>query len=150
MNEEQLIIRLDSILNRLKKHFAASNRSSDLNVDDMLLKIKSNEVKSSEVDNKMEEIRESKFTSQYLWGRASQKTLGLFISFVTEMWNNAPQVGSYFILNKVNDSSIDDETLKLFTSFLYRQKILETRQNDEIVSQCKLNDVISLITKKEA
>lgn len=150
MNEEQLIIRLDSILSRLKKHFASSNKSLDLNVDDMLLKIKSNEVKSSEVDNKMEEIRESKFTSQYLWGRASQKTLGLFISFVTEMWNNAPQVGSYFILNKVNDSSIDDETLKLFTSFLYRQKILETRQNDEIVSQCKLNDVISLITKKEA
>lgn len=149
MNEEQLIIRLDSILSRLKKRFTTSNKSSDLNVDDMLLKIKNSEIESSEVDSKIEEIREAKFTSQYLWGRATQKTLSLFISFVTEMWANVPQVGSYFILNKVNDSSIDDETMKVFTAFLYRQKIIEMRQNDEIVSQYKLNDVISIITKKE-
>lgn len=153
MNEEQLIIRLDRIMQRIVNLNIKSKTklSTDLNVDDMLLKIKQTEATTSEVDDKMKEIRHSKFTSQYEWGRASRKTLELFIMFVTSLWKDAPLTGNYYILNSIVDcrGEIDDETLKLFTSYLFDKGIIENRQSNELVSAYRINDVITLITKRE-
>lgn len=137
---------LEAINNRLKSF---SKESSELDIDSMITRIHNNDVKHSEVDAKLKEIRNERFTIQYEWGRATKETERKFVDFVKRLWADFAVIGNYKVLNKIADvkGDLDDNTLNTFIRFLLDKKLIERRDNGEIVSTTELEKVVDVITK---
>lgn len=137
---------LEAINNRLKSF---SKESSELDIDSMITKIHNNDVKHSEVDAKLKEIRNERFTIQYEWGRATKETEKKFVGFVKRLWDDYAVIGNYKVLNKIADvkGDLDDNTLNTFIRFLLDRKLIERRDNGETVSTADLEKVVDVITK---
>lgn len=137
---------LEAINNRLKSF---SKESSELDIDSMITKIHNNDVKHSEVDAKLKEIRNERFTTQYEWGRATKETEKRFVDFVKRLWDDYAVIGNYKVLNKIADvkGDLDDNTLNTFIRFLLDRKLIERRDNGETVSTAELEKVVDVITK---
>lgn len=137
---------LEAINNRLKSF---SKESSELDIDSMITKIHNNDVKHSEVDAKLKEIRNERFTVQYEWGRATKDTEKRFVDFVKRLWDDYIVIGNYKVLNKIADvkGDLDDNTLNTFIRFLLDRKLIERRDNGETVSTVELEKVVDVITK---
>mgnify|MGYP002511896082 FL=1 len=137
---------LEAINNRLKSF---SKESSELDIDSMITKIHNNDVKHSEVDAKLKEIRNERFTVQYEWGRATKDTEKRFVDFVKRLWDDYAVIGNYKVLNKINavKGDLDDNTLNTFIRFLLDRKLIECRDNGETVSTAELEKVVDVITK---
>lgn len=137
---------LEAINNRLKSF---SKESSELDIDSMITRIHNNDVKHSEVDAKLKEIRNERFTIQYEWGRATKDTEKKFVDFVKRLWEDYAVVGNYKVLNKIADvrGDLDDGTMNTFLRFLLDKKLIERRDNGEIVSSAELERVLAVITK---
>ncbi|MBQ2395889.1 MAG: hypothetical protein II304_02435 [Bacteroidales bacterium] len=137
---------LEAINNRLKSF---SKESSELDIDSMITKIHNNDVKHSEVDAKLKEIRNERFTIQYEWGRATKDTEKRFVDFVKRLWDDYAVIGNYKVLNKINavKDDLDDNTLNTFIRFLLDRKLIERRDNGETVSTAELEKVVDVITK---
>lgn len=138
---------LEAINNRLKSFSKAP--SSDLDIDSMITRIHNNDVKDSEVDEKMKEIKNERFTIQYEWGRATKETEKKFVDFIKRLWEGYVVVGNYKVLNKIADvrGDLDDGTMNTFLRFLLDKKLIERRDNGEIVSSAELERVLAVITK---
>ena len=138
---------LEAINNRLKSFSKAP--SSDLDIDSMITKIHNNDVKNSEVDEKLKEIKNERFTIQYEWGRATKETERKFVDFVKRLWEGFAVVGKYKVLNKIPDvqGDLDDGTMNTFLRFLLDRKLIERRDNGEIVSSAELERILAVITK---
>lgn len=137
---------LEAINNRLKSF---SKESSELDIDSMITRIHNNDVKDSEVDAKLKEIRNERFTIQYEWGRATKETEKKFVDFVKRLWEDFAVIGNYKVLNKIADvkGDLDDNTLNTFIRFLLDRKLIERRDNGETVSTADLEKVVDIITK---
>lgn len=137
---------LEAINNRLKSF---SKESSELDIDSMITRIHNNDVKHSEVDAKLKEIRNERFTIQYEWGRATKETEKKFVDFVKRLWNDYAVIGNYKVLNKIAEvkGDLDDNTLNTFIRFLLDRKLIERRDNGETVSTAELEKVVDVITK---
>lgn len=137
---------LEAINNRLKSF---SKDSSELDIDSMITRIHNNDVKHSEVDAKLKEIRNERFTIQYEWGRATKETEKKFVDFVKRLWADFAVIGNYKVLNKIVDvkGDLDDNTLNTFIRFLLDRKLIERRDNGETVSTAELEKVVDVITK---
>lgn len=137
---------LEAINNRLKSF---SKDSSELDIDSMITRIHNNDVKHSEVDAKLKEIRNERFTIQYEWGRATKETEKKFVDFVKRLWNDYAVIGNYKVLNKIAEvkGDLDDNTLNTFIRFLLDRKLIERRDNGETVSTAELEKVVDVITK---
>ena len=138
---------LEAINNRLKSFSKAP--SSDLDIDSMITRIHNNDVKDSEVDEKLKEIKNERFTIQYEWGRATKETERKFVDFVKRLWEGFAVVGKYKVLNKIPDvqGDLDDGTMNTFLRFLLDRKLIERRDNGEIVSSAELERILAVITK---
>ncbi len=138
---------LEAVNNRLKSFSKAP--SSDLDIDQMITKIHTSDVKTSEVDKKLKEIKNERFTVQYEWGRATAETAEKFVNFVKRLWQDKARVGDYYILNKIADvrEGLDDNTMNTFLRFLLDTNIIYKRDNSEIISSKELDDVVARITK---
>lgn len=138
---------LEAINNRLKSFSKAS--SSDIDIDSMITKIHNNDVKDSEVDEKLKEIKNERFTIQYEWGRATKETEKKFVDFIKRLWEGYVVVGNYKVLNKIADvrGDLDDGTMNTFLRFLLDRKLIERRDNGEIVSSAELERILAVITK---
>ena len=138
---------LEAINNRLKSFSKAP--SSDLDIDSMITKIHNNDVKDSEVDEKLKEIKNERFTIQYEWGRATKETERKFVEFIKRLWDGYVVVGNYKVLNKIADvrGDLDDGTMNTFLRFLLDRKLIERRDNGEIVSSAELERILAVITK---
>ena len=143
LNEKTISI--DEISKRIK-----GLNDSELDIDTMITKIHTTDVKTSAVDEKLKEIKSERFTNQYSWGRATKETEKKFVDFVTRLWSGSAIVGNYKVLNKISDtrSDLDDNTMNSFLRFLLNEHIIENRDNGEIISSYELPYVISVITKK--
>lgn len=137
---------LEAINNRLKSF---SKDSSELDIDSMITRIHNNDVKHSEVDAKLKEIRNERFTIQYEWGRATKETEKKFVDFVKRLWADFAVIGNYKVLNKIAEvkGDLDDNTLNTFIRFLLDRKLIERRDNGETVSTAELEKVVDVITK---
>ena len=137
---------LEAINNRLKSF---SKESSELDIDSMITRIHNNDVKHSEVDAKLKEIRNERFTIQYEWGRATKETEKRFVDFVKRLWNDYAVIGNYKVLNKIAEvkGDLDDNTLNTFIRFLLDRQLIERRDNGETVSTADLKKVVDVITK---
>lgn len=137
---------LEAINNRLKSF---SKESSELDIDSMITRIHNNDVKDSEVDAKLKEIKNERFTIQYEWGRATKETEKKFVDFVKRLWEDFAVIGNYKVLNKIADvkGDLDDNTLNTFIRFLLDRKLIERRDNGETVSTAELEKVVDVITK---
>ena len=137
---------LEAINNRLKSF---SKESSELDIDSMITRIHNNDVKHSEVDAKLKEIRNERFTIQYEWGRATKETEKKFVDFVKRLWEGFAVIGNYKVLNKIAEvkGDLDDNTLNTFIRFLLDRKLIERRDNGETVSTAELEKVVDVITK---
>ena len=138
---------LEAINNRLKSFSKAS--SSDLDIDSMITRIHNNDVKDSEVDEKLKEIKNERFTIQYEWGRATKETERKFVEFIKRLWDGYAVVGNYKVLNKIADvrGDLDDGTMNTFLRFLLDRKLIERRDNGEVVSSSELERILAVITK---
>ena len=138
---------LEAINNRLKSFSKAP--SSDLDIDSMITKIHNNDVKDSEVDEKLKEIKNERFTIQYEWGRATKETERKFVEFIKRLWDGYVVVGNYKVLNKIADvrGDLDDGTMNTFLRFLLDRKLIERRDNGEVVSSSELERILAVITK---
>ena len=138
---------LEAINNRLKSFSKAP--SSDLDIDSMITRIHNNDVKDSEVDKKMKEIKNERFTIQYEWGRATKETERKFVEFIKRLWDGYVVVGNYKVLNKIADvrGDLDDGTMNTFLRFLLDRKLIERRDNGEVVSSSELERILAVITK---
>lgn len=141
-NEEQK----NFLMQSLTKNKESVN--TDLNVDSMMTKIKENDAATSEVDDKINEIKSERFTQKYEWGRASKRTLNLFIDFINSLWYNAPRVNNIFVLKSLEQSKgiLDDESLNTFMNYLYKKGFV-IKRNDELVSQYTKEIVLKSIEK---
>ena len=138
---------LEAINNRLKSFSKAP--SSDLDIDSMITRIHNNDVKDSEVDEKLKEIKNERFTIQYEWGRATKETERKFVEFIKRLWDGYVVVGNYKVLNKIADvrGDLDDGTMNTFLRFLLDRKLIERRDNGEVVSSAELERILAVITK---
>lgn len=138
---------LEAINNRLKSFSKAP--SSDLDIDSMITRIHNNDVKDSEVDEKLKEIKNERFTTQYEWGRATKETERKFVEFIKRLWDGYVVVGNYKVLNKIADvrGDLDDGTMNTFLRFLLDRKLIERRDNGEVVSSSELERILAVITK---
>ena len=138
---------LEAINSRLKSFSKAS--SSDLDIDSMITRIHNNDVKDSEVDEKLKEIKNERFTIQYEWGRATKETERKFVEFIKRLWDGYVVVGNYKVLNKIADvrGDLDDGTMNTFLRFLLDRKLIERRDNGEVVSSSELERILAVITK---
>lgn len=138
---------LEAINNRLKSFSKAP--SSDLDIDSMITRIHNNDVKDSEVDEKLKEIKNERFTIQYEWGRATKETERKFVEFIKRLWDGYVVVGNYKVLNKIADvrGDLDDGTMNTFLRFLLDRKLIERRDNGEVVSSSELERILAVITK---
>ena len=138
---------LEAINNRLKSFSKAP--SSDLDIDSMITRIHNNDIKDSEVDEKLKEIKNERFTIQYEWGRATKETERKFVDFVKRLWDGYVVVGNYKVLNKIADvrGDLDDGTMNTFLRFLLDRKLIERRDNGEVVSSSELERILAVITK---
>ena len=138
---------LEAINNRLKSFSKA--QSSDLDIDSMITRIHNNDVKDSEVDEKLKEIKNERFTIQYEWGRATKETERKFVEFIKRLWDGYVVVGNYKVLNKIADvrGDLDDGTMNTFLRFLLDRKLIERRDNGEVVSSSELERILAVITK---
>ena len=138
---------LEAINNRLKSFSKAP--SSDLDIDSMITRIHNNDVKDSEVDEKLKEIKNERFTIQYEWGRATKETERKFVEFIKRLWDGYAVVGNYKVLNKIADvrGDLDDGTMNTFLRFLLDRKLIERRDNGEVVSSSELERILAVITK---
>ena len=138
---------LEAINNRLKSFSKAP--SSDLDIDSMITRIHNNDVKDSEVDEKLKEIKNERFTIQYEWGRATKETERKFVEFIKRLWDGYAVVGNYKVLNKIADvrGDLDDGTMNTFLRFLLDRKLIERRDNGEILSSAELERILAVITK---
>ena len=138
---------LEAINNRLTSFSKAP--SSDLDIDSMITRIHNNDVKDSEVDEKLKEIKNERFTIQYEWGRATKETERKFVEFIKRLWDGYAVVGNYKVLNKIADvrGDLDDGTMNTFLRFLLDRKLIERRDNGEIVSSAELERILAVITK---
>ena len=138
---------LEAINNRLKSFSKAP--SSDLDIDSMITRIHNNDVKDSEVDEKLKEIKNERFTIQYEWGRATKETERKFVEFIKRLWDVYVVVGNYKVLNKIADvrGDLDDGTMNTFLRFLLDRKLIERRDNGEVVSSSELERILAVITK---
>lgn len=138
---------LEAINNRLKSFSKAP--SSELDIDSMITKIHNNDVKDSVVDEKLKEIKNERFTIQYEWGRATKETERKFVDFVKRLWDGFVVVGNYKVLNKISDvrGDLDDCTMNTFLRFLLDRKLIERRDNGEVVSSAELERILAVITK---
>lgn len=138
---------LEAINNRLKSFSKAT--SSDLDIDSMITRIHNNDVKDSEVDEKLKEIKNERFTIQYEWGRATKETERKFVEFIKRLWDGYVVVGNYKVLNKIADvrGDLDDGTMNTFLRFLLDRKLIERRDNGEVVSSSELERILAVITK---
>lgn len=138
---------LEAINNRLKSFSKAP--SSDLDIDSMITRIHNNDVKDSEVDEKLKEIKNERFTIQYEWGRATKETERKFVEFIKRLWDGYVVVGNYKVLNKIADvrGDLDDGTMNTFLRFLLDRKLIECRDNGEVVSSSELERILAVVTK---
>lgn len=138
---------LEAINNRLKSF--SKTPSSDLDIDSMITRIHNNDVKDSEVDEKLKEIKNERFTIQYEWGRATKETERKFVEFIKRLWDGYVVVGNYKVLNKIADvrGDLDDGTMNTFLRFLLDRKLIERRDNGEVVSSSELERILAVITK---
>ena len=138
---------LEAINNRLKSFSKVP--SSDLDIDSMITRIHNNDVKDSEVDEKLKEIKNERFTIQYEWGRATKETERKFVEFIKRLWDGYVVVGNYKVLNKIADvrGDLDDGTMNTFLRFLLDRKLIERRDNGEVVSSSELERILAVITK---
>lgn len=138
---------LEAINNRLKSFSKAP--SSDLDIDSMITRIHNNDVKDSEVDEKLKEIKNERFTIQYEWGRATKETERKFVEFIKRLWDGYVVVGNYKVLNKIADvqGDLDDGTMNTFLRFLLDRKLIERRDNGEVVSSSELERILAVVTK---
>ena len=138
---------LEAINNRLKYFYKAP--SSDLDIDSMITRIHNNDVKDYEVDEKLKEIKNERFTIQYEWGRATKETERKFVEFIKRLWDGYVVVGNYKVLNKIADvrGDLDDGTMNTFLRFLLDRKLIERRDNGEVVSSSELERILAVITK---
>ena len=138
---------LEAINNRLKSFSKAP--LSDLDIDSMITRIHNNDVKDSEVDEKLKEIKNERFTIQYEWGRATKETERKFVEFIKRLWDGYVVVGNYKVLNKIADvrGDLDDGTMNTFLRFLLDRKLIERRDNGEVVSSSELERILAVITK---
>ena len=138
---------LEAINSRLKSFSKAP--SSDLDIDSMITRIHNNDVKDSEVDEKLKEIKNERFTIQYEWGRATKETERKFVEFIKRLWDGYVVVGNYKVLNKIADvrGDLDDGTMNTFLRFLLDRKLIERRDNGEVVSSSELERILAVITK---
>lgn len=125
---------------------------NDMTVDDMMHKIKTSEVKTSEVDKKLDEIKVERFTQPYEWGRANKATVDLFVSTVEALWKDAPKINNLYILNSraadmVMSRTNDSDTKQTFINFLLRTGLMKKNELGEFTSNAELSSVIKRITE---
>lgn len=140
---------LEAINNRLKSFYKAT--SDDLDIDNMITKIHTSDYDTSDVDEKLKEIKNDRFTNQYEWGRATKETEEMFIDFVKRLWDNYAVVGNYKILNRISDvkNGLDDITLNTFVKYLLDKKFIIERDTSEYISTYDVDTVIQSIMKKD-
>lgn len=138
---------LEAVNNRLKSFSKAP--SSDLDIDSMITRIHNSEVETSEVDNKLNEIKNERFTNQYEWGRATKETELKFVDFVERLWSGHQIVNNYRILNHISNvrGDLDDNTMNTFVRYLLDVGLIQKRDNGEVITTYDLSYTIARITK---
>lgn len=146
---------------RLKKEIEMLKSSKkvhdkSLDVDDMMEKIQHTEPGTTEVDKTLDSIKNGeKLFKQYSFGVANKETLKLFKEFIEAIYEKAPLVGRYYILNsptsiKQKFSRMSENTYETFVKTL-KENGLEERKNNgtvEYVSIKSENEMIEAISRE--
>lgn len=145
---------LKSEIETLKSNKKVHDKSLD--VDDMMEKIQRTEPGTTEVDKTLDSIKNGeKLFKQYSFGVANKETLKLFKEFIEAIYEKAPLVGRYYILNspssiKQKFSRMSENTYETFVKTL-KENGLEERENSgvvEYVSTKSENEMIEAITRE--
>lgn len=125
-------------------------RDTTEDVDVMMTKIHTTDVDSSAVDETMESIkRGEKLFKQYSFGVANKETVKMFETFIHNMYEQAPLIGRFYILNNPFNcmGELDKDACASLLQHLIQERIVETR-GEEYISQYLEEDVIKEITKE--
>ena len=125
-------------------------RDTTEDVDVMMTKIHTTDVDSSAVDETMESIkRGEKLFKQYSFGVANKETVKMFETFIHNMYEQAPLIGRFYILNNPFNcmGGLDKDACASLLQHLIQERIVETR-GEEYISQYLEEDVIKEITKE--
>ena len=145
---------LKSEIETLKSNKKVHDKSLD--VDDMMEKIQRTEPGTTEVDKTLDSIKNGeKLFKQYSFGVANKETLKLFKKFIEAIYEKAPLVGRYYILNspssiKQKFSRMSENTYETFVKTL-KENGLEERENSEVVEYVSTkseNEMIEAITQE--
>jgi len=130
--------------NRKEKHDTTED------VDVMMTKIHTTDVDKSAVDETMESIkRGEKLFKQYSFGVANKETVTMFETFIHNMYEQAPLIGRFYILNNPFNcmGGLDKDACASLLQHLIQERIVETR-GEEYIAQYLEEDVIKEITKE--
>lgn len=141
-----------SIINDLENKKVKHDETPD--VDIMMKKIKTSEVKTSTIDETMNAIK-NKQLFKYSFGVANKEFSDTLELFIKELYKKAPLVGRYYILNrpeivKQELSNIQDNTFETIKKIVYDAGIIEERNNNgaiEYVSPVSENEALAKFSK---
>ena len=144
---------LNKIINTLEKKLENNKKEkhdTTEDVDVMMTRIHTTDVDKSAVDETMESIKKGeKLFKQYSFGVANKETVEMFEKFIRRLYENAPLIGRYYILNSptqcIND--LDPDACQSLLHHLIESRIIENR-GSEYVTQYLEEAVIKAITKE--
>lgn len=135
-----------SIINDLENKKVKHDETPD--VDVMMKKIKTSDVKTSTIDETMNAIK-NKQLFKYSFGVANKEFSDTLELFIKGLYKKAPLVGRYYILNKPEVvkqelSNIQDNTFETIKKIVYDADIIEERNNNGVI------EYVSSVSESEA
>lgn len=123
-------------------------------VDVMMKKIKTSEIKTSTIDETIDAIK-NKQLFKYSFGVANKEFSDTLELFIRCLYRKAPLVGRYYILNRPETvkqelPNIQDNTFETIKKIVYDAGVIEERNNSgviEYVSPMSENKALSLFSK---
>lgn len=147
-------------IEKLKKELAADNLEKKVkhdetpDVDVMMKKIKTSEIKTSTIDETIDAIK-NKQLFKYSFGVANKEFSDTLELFIRCLYKKAPLVGRYYILNRPETvkqelPNIQDNTFETIKKIVYDAGIIEERNNNgaiEYVSPMSEDKALALFSK---
>jgi small-conductance mechanosensitive channel len=135
-----------SIINDLENKKVKHDETPD--VDVMMKKIKTSDVKTSTIDETINAIK-NKQLFRYSFGVANKEFSDTLELFIKCLYKKAPLIGRYYILNKPETikqdmSNIQDNTFETIKKIVYNAGIIEERNNNGVI------EYVSLVSESEA
>ncbi len=139
-------------LNKLISSFEENKKKNyeTEDVDVMMTKIHTADVDSSVVDETMQSIKKGeKLFKQYSFGVANKETVKMFEKFIHRLYDGAPLIGRYYILNNPSNclDELDPDACQTLLHHLVNCNIIESRKQ-EYVTQYLEEAVIKAIIKE--